>query len=288
MTSSSIPERGIRDFWRTSAPPLAMLLFFVFVSLGSSFIVFAKLFSLPNYFVALVPVAIMVSYAALALLIRSVRLRDDQTGDNLYYMGFIFTLTSLAVALYQFGDETGFDEIVRNFGVAISSTITGIGLRVMFNQMRQDPIEVEHAARQELAEAARLVRGQLNDTVLAFNHFRTRTLQSLEEIQDELRKRLKDNTEAAAVAAVAPVEDAAAKIARSVNTLDGALTSFASRLCTMETPDRLIEIRLEPVINELTSAIAALARQVDTSERSRMPKKRSRWLFWRRNNLQTR
>ena len=165
--------RYVRDFWQSAASSASLVAFLVFVTIGVVFIVFAKLSFVPNRYLTLVPVVIMVAYAEVALGVRSIRLRDDQTGDNLYYMGFIFTLTSLAVALYQFAPEIGFEEIVRNFGVAISSTITGIALRVLFNQMRRDPIEVEHAARQELAEAARQVRQQLDDTVIAFNHFRT-------------------------------------------------------------------------------------------------------------------
>jgi len=72
---------------------------------------------------------------------RNLRLRDDQSGDNLYYMGFLFTLTSLGVSLYQFSVERAAEEIVQNFGIAIASTITGIALRVVFNQMRRDPVE---------------------------------------------------------------------------------------------------------------------------------------------------
>jgi hypothetical protein len=322
MSSPPLRARGIREFWRSSAPPAAIVLFFAFVTAGAAFIVFAKLSLLSNFFVALVPVLIMVAYAASALFDRAVRLRDDQTGDNLYYMGFLFTLTSLAVALYQFGDETGFDEIVRNFGVAISSTITGIALRVMFNQMRQDPIEVEHAARQELAEAARQVRTQLNETVLAFNHFRTQTIQSLQEVQEEMRKRLAAEGEEAAARAAKPLEQAAArtgavlekfatamsekldksasqlgdetaKIAKSIADIEGALVSFHDRLASMQTPDRLIEIKLEPVIGALTAAVAEVGRQSEIHAtalkdaagalaRKRAPRTRSRWLFWRR------
>jgi hypothetical protein len=39
------------------------------------------------------------------------------------------------------------EEIVRNFGIAITSTVVGIALRVLFNQMRRDPLEVERTAR---------------------------------------------------------------------------------------------------------------------------------------------
>ena len=89
----------------------------------------------------------MLGYAFLIVTARGLRLRDDQSGDNLYYMGFLFTLTSLGVSLYQFSASRASEEIVQNFGIAIASTITGIGLRVMFNQMRRDPVEIERAMR---------------------------------------------------------------------------------------------------------------------------------------------
>jgi hypothetical protein len=64
---------------------------------------------------------------------------------NLYYIGFLYTLTSLGVSLWQFSSTEGAETIVTNFGVAIASTIFGVALRVLFNQMRQDPVEVERA-----------------------------------------------------------------------------------------------------------------------------------------------
>ncbi|MGO9060183.1 MAG: hypothetical protein ACLQU2_22810, partial [Candidatus Binataceae bacterium] len=308
------------EYWRSTAPPAAMILFLAFLAAGSGFIILAKLTLPPGYklVVVMVPVLIMVTYALMALLVRSIRLRDDQTGDNLYYMGFIFTLTSLAVALAQFEQGTGFDEIVRDFGVAISSTITGIALRVIFNQMRQDPIEVEHAARQELAEASRRVRHQLDETVLAFNHFRTQTVQSLEEAQEELRKRLLSQDADIAARAGRPIEEGAAKIgaalqafaaaidstssqlgtetskiAKSVGDIDSAMATLNARLAAMQTPDRVIEVKLEPVVQTLADAVAeysrhsqahsqALTRAVDALARGKAGKPRSRWRFWRR------
>ena len=115
----------------------------------------------------------MIGYALLISAWRaSLRLRDDQSGDNLYYMGFLFTLTSLGVSLYQFTATRAAEEIVQNFGIAIGSTITGIGLRVIFNQMRRDPVEVERTMRLELAEAARRVRRELDSSVVEFGYFR--------------------------------------------------------------------------------------------------------------------
>ena len=130
------------------APPglLSGLLFFAVVMLGAGYIVFSKLHEFSALQVTLVPVLIMIAYASALGLARLFRLRDDQSGDNLYYMGFLFTLTSLAVSLYQFSSAGSAEQIVQNFGIAIGSTIAGITLRIFFNQMRRDPVEVEHAA----------------------------------------------------------------------------------------------------------------------------------------------
>src|SRR6202161_4707634 len=137
------------------------LVFFGVVIFGSGYIIFSKLHDFGALAATAVPVLVMIGYAVL-LGARLFRLRDDQSGDNLYYMGFLFTLTSLGVSLYQFSASNAAEEIVQNFGIAIGSTIAGVGLRVIFNQMRRDPVEVERTMRLELAEATRRVRRELD------------------------------------------------------------------------------------------------------------------------------
>src|ERR1700675_3589155 len=133
----------------------------LFVVGGWAYVVAAKLAGIGQFFVTFLPVAIMLGYALLIGLATSLRLRDDQSGDNLYYMWFLFTLTSLGVSLYQFTATRAAEEIVQNFGIAIGSTIAGIGLRVIFNQMRRDPVEVEQRTRLEVAGAGAPRRGRV-------------------------------------------------------------------------------------------------------------------------------
>jgi hypothetical protein len=166
-------------FWELLRSTVGGVLFFFFAVIGILFIIVSKLFGFPTLYVTFVPVVILITYALVLLLTRLFRLRDDQAGDNIYYLGFLHTLTSLAVALYRFSDTGSADVIVQNFGVAISSTIAGIALRVMFNQMRRDPIETEQVARLELADAARKVKRELESTVLEFSFFRRAMQQSL-------------------------------------------------------------------------------------------------------------
>src|SRR5436190_122066 len=137
---------------------------------GMAFIVFAKLSALGQVEVTAIPIGILLAYAYVVFRWRQLMLRDDQSGDNLYYLGFLYTLTSIAVSLYQFSlAESAQEQIITNFGIAIATTIVGLALRVMFNQMRQDPPEVERVSRLELADASRRLRRELDAVVLEPN-----------------------------------------------------------------------------------------------------------------------
>ena len=71
-------------------PPglISGLLFFGVVIIGSSYIIVSKLNGFGAFAVTSVPVLIMIGYALL-LGARVFRLRDDQSGDNLYYLSLI-------------------------------------------------------------------------------------------------------------------------------------------------------------------------------------------------------
>ena len=290
----SDPNRG--------PPPglLNGLLFFAVVLVGSGYIVFSKLHQFGAFFVTAVPVLIMIGYALTLGLARLFRLRDDQSGDNLYYMGFLFTLTSLAVSLYQFSAAGSAEQIVQNFGIAIASTIAGITLRILFNQMRRDPVEVEATARLELAEASRRVKRELDNTVIEFAYFRRTTQQSLGDALDEIKEtlgntRLQLASEIKELAATAgkPLEDASRKsgesldslnerivetlqtvserlvregdaLSRSTATIVLAIDDVAKRLTALRTPDQIIEIKLGSMIQDLTSVIDSFNKSAAT------------------------
>lgn len=273
----------ITESSKAAMPPglLSGIVFFMVVLAGAAYIIVSKLNSLPAVFVTLVPVIIMIAYAVLLGFARLFRLRDDQSGDNLYYMGFLFTLTSLAVSLYQFRvDEGAADQIVQNFGIAIASTIAGIALRIFFNQMRRDPIEVEHTARLELADAARKVKRELESTVLEFSYFRRATQQSLAEAVEEINTQLKDAKGSIldqlrdfATTSSKPLEEASKKsgetldtavkhisdeigqLSRMTDQLIKTFESVVTKLGALQTPDHIIEIKLNPMIQGLSRAV---------------------------------
>lgn len=278
-------EERAGDAWYTAG------IFSLFVLVGCGFIIAAKLDRYSALVVTATPVVVMLVYAVVVKAIRFLRIRDDQAGDNLYYMGFLFTLTSLGVSLYQFSADGAAEEIVRNFGVAIGSTIAGVALRVIFNQMRRDPVEVEHAARLELSEAARKVRRELDKTVVELSHFRRsshqaisegfeevrrgmqevsgRILGNFEDMTSQARKPFEAASESSSIALTSlaqtiteSLETAANHLADENKKLASAATRIISqfeattdKLAAMQTPDNIIEIKIEPLVSSLSKAV---------------------------------
>src|SRR5215470_6757356 len=277
-------SRGVRKMLDVSySPGISAVVFTLFVIVGCVYIVLAKLAGVGQFYVTFVPVIVMLAYALLICLARPLRLRDDQSGDNLYYMGFLLTLTSLGVSLYQFTATRAAEEIVQNFGIAIGSTITGIGLRVIFNQMRRDPVEVERIMRLELAEAARRVRRELDSTVVEFGYYRrsaqqaatdsfnhvtekfdemvAKFLGSLEDITAKLAEPLEAASRRSGDAITEATKTIGATLGASAQQLEAetdklsirtgaiaiTLEQVVAKLRGMQTPDRVIEVRLEPL-----------------------------------------
>jgi hypothetical protein len=274
------------------------LLFFGVVAVGVGYIVISKLNDFSAVAVTAVPVLVMIGYAVL-LAARPFRLRDDQSGDNLYYMGFLFTLTSLAVSLYQFSAAGSAEQIVQNFGIAIASTIAGITMRIFFNQMRRDPIEVEASARLELAEASRRVKRELESTILEFGYFRRMTQQSASDAVDEVREsigrareKLAGEIEKFVLTQGQPFEDASKRssetldsmnertvqilevsrqlvqegeqLAKSTASVVKAIDSLLAELGSLRTPGTAAEDKLAPLIESLTQVVDKLNKSAET------------------------
>ena len=292
--SSPWTRQAAEGAYATSA---SAVVFLVFVAAGCAYIVLAKLAGIGPFYVTFVPVGTMLAYALLIYSARGLRLRDDQSGDNLYYMGFLFTLTSLGVSLYQFTAARAAEEIVQNFGIAIGSTIAGIGLRVIFNHMRRDPVEVERMMRLELAEAARRVRRELDSTVVEFGHYRrsaqqaatdsfnhvtekfdemvAKFLGSLEDITAKLAEPLEAASRRSGDAITEATKTVGETLGASARQLEGeadklsvragaiaiTLEQVVAKLRAMQTPDRVIEVRLEPITDSLTQSVDRFAAQ---------------------------
>lgn len=190
MSEKSIPfidrlqERGLVDRWG----------FLAFAGLGSAAILAAKYSNAPSWTVAVGAVGLILFYAIIINIRGTGKLRADQAGDNCYYLGLIYTLTSLSYAIFTFDPNKTATTIVQGFGIALASTIAGLILRVFFNQSRVDLFEVEDTARLELADAAAKLKGELSMVSLSFKEFSVGLQQSVAEVRDATNESIRETS----------------------------------------------------------------------------------------------
>jgi methyl-accepting chemotaxis protein len=245
-------------------------------------------------FVTLAILLVMAAYAVLAAKASRFRLRLDQAGDNAYYLGLLFTLTSMAFALYEFGlatelEGSGVEQIISNFGIALASTVAGIFLRVFLHQMRVDPADVENMTRIELSDASKRVRASLDTVYLDFGRFHSEVRQRTEDIvgklltdtatnQQEMLRRTAEMAElltsgaAAAKAAIEKLNDVAPPPAalslqlRELSTAVGKLTqdldAVARSVRTTTEEAVLAQSAANEVLSRLTQMTRALTETV--------------------------
>lgn len=137
---------------------------------------------------------VLCAYAALTYFTTNLRLEPESIGDNCYYLGFLFTLTSLAVTLY-FVVESGAEdraqlipEVISGFGVALSSTIVGVFLRVLMMQFRVDLVAREHETRLELDMVSRDLREEMARSIRQIKSFTVEALQHASEREEAMRR----------------------------------------------------------------------------------------------------
>jgi hypothetical protein len=148
-----------------------------------------KLYGYNPDLIAVLSVGIMITYGVVAFYMPRVQMRLDRLGDNFYYLGFIYTLASLSVALLQLrGAGAQIEQLLGSFGIALATTIVGIAGRVLFVQLRSEIDEVEERTRRDLAAASADLREQVASSVREFETLRTAFIQTLSETTNECLK----------------------------------------------------------------------------------------------------
>jgi hypothetical protein len=262
----SFEERTRREksrfVWLSRAP------FLIAAVCGGGSLIAMKWLGLDQVFITGTACAIIVAYWAIVASVPVLRIREDQLGDNCYYLGFLFTLASLAYALYQFGSSGDVDQIVANFGLALGSTITGILLRVLINQARRDVLETEQDARMALAEAVVRLRTNIDDAVLALGSF----CRSVQQVTAEQIGVAAKETTTVLEQSVARVGDTSQAAMQQIDQAFAEFHAHASRINATTAQTAVAMGHMLAAIESATSAI----RQLDeglrgTIERDRGP-----------------
>jgi len=261
---------------------LARIPFLIFALGGMLGILALKWYEFDQVLISGVAVALIIVYAIIVAWTPQLRIREDQLGDNCYYLGFLYTLISLSWALWKFAQFQMIEEIIANFGLALASTIVGILLRVVINQARKDVLETEQDARMMLTESMVTMRVQLNDAAIAMRAFCNQTQQITGDA-------IRDNAERANTAleqsvskigdtsniVLTRIEQAFDEFNENTKKLNQvaagtvkALETLIGRLESMEPPSDLISKRIEGVMASAEKAGNLLRDRLEKDEQA--------------------
>ena len=162
--------------------------FFSAFLVGVALITISKSWQWPVWIVVLVPIIVITGYGVASYFLPRLAIREDQLGDNIYYLGFLLTLWSLTITLIQYRSDSDNDYIISNFGVALAATIWGILCRSILAQMRKDVVGIERELQKSLSEASFKLRGQIGAVSEDFASLTRQITQVTEDYSRDLVK----------------------------------------------------------------------------------------------------
>ena len=261
------------------------------LKVGSSFL--GWMFHDPWILGFTMPLLIMSAYIILGYFRRDSEVTDEKFADTCYYLGFIFTITSIIFSLFDLPHiGTRIQDIAVRFGAAMVSTVLGLAVRVYLVSFKKDVADATKDAEDAVLDATRKFTEQL---ILAFERLRdfeaqvdTAAKSSVERVNlqvenlsknhaDKLNSFFEDltsKTQEVFTSALADIKSASQKLAESVDGYSlgmranissieakvGAFTeAVTERLKTTKFPDDYFAEHLSSPLLQLKESSAALA-----------------------------
>ena len=112
--------------------------------IGAGIVAIAAGTYLNNLYINLaIPVVIMIYYTYTVYYEDEGALSIEQKADSVYYMGFIYTLVAMTASLVALAnnDQLDFNSVVINFGLALTTTIIGLVVRIMWLQLDSQSLD---------------------------------------------------------------------------------------------------------------------------------------------------
>ena len=126
-------------------------------------------------------------------------LSDEKFADSCYYLGFIFTISSIIVSLFDLpGLQSGgkLEDIAVRFGAAMVSTVFGLIVRVYLVSFRKDINDITRAIEDDLIEAEVAFRTHLGAAVDKLRDFNVLVDDSARDVVTRLETSIAETAKA--------------------------------------------------------------------------------------------
>lgn len=246
------------------------------------------------------PLVFMSAYIVLGYYRRDNDVTDEKFADSCYYLGFIFTITSIIFSLFDLPNiGTRIQDIAVRFGAAMVSTVLGLGVRVYLVSFKKDVADAINDAEEAVLCATRKFTEQLVIAVERLRDFEsqvdTAAKESVERVNMQVENLAKNHADKltdffadltiknqeAFTSAIAEVRSASERLAEAVGAyslgMRANLTSIESRvgvfadavtdrLKTTVFPDEYFAEHLKGPLAQLKESATAIASGIKASQ----------------------
>lgn len=227
-------------FAQLSVKNLFVLIFLV----GALSIFLGIWFSSRLLLTVIAPVSLVLLYFFSTLKVKNTDLSKSKIGDSCYFLGFSFTLVSLAAALLHLGSQeseiVNTSAIVGSFGAALSTTLTGLLCRLYLTTLSSSFQSSKEKLEEEIESAMSEFSLQLQILVDEVNTGITAIGRQIGDTNLELNKSYKG------------------QMADNIKSISGAIANFSQRLDEVEISKDMV---VKPINTAMSSLIENLNNQ---------------------------
>ena len=224
-------------------------------------IVLRLLFASPVLLTVLVLCLLIAAYAVTAWHYR--HFYEEGAADNLYYIGFIFTVCTLGVSLYRFStQENELASIVGDLGTGLITTVLGLILRVFFLASGSSKSEQEERVRVELVEVAedtirriRMVADIVEEGQIAMRHAIEEMNSSIKAASTTLAASTNQLEERISTVTNIPPDLLSSQLSPALASAFQSIISFADQVYEIDIPDDLVISRINQLFARVTETI---------------------------------
>lgn len=260
------------------------ILFFLTYILGLSFLVIGRITfdSLSAFALSFILIILMSGYAFLVGGTRRFRITAESAADNAYFLGFMFTITSLAVSLYRYSESSTPETniVIADLSVGLATTLWGLLLRIWFSQSGWNPDGVQEKIRMDLLAAAEKSRTDIQATSDLISQSRVLIQQTVDEARETVKNSgsaLARNVQSltAKVERVEVPEDlVTGKLTPALELMSESVNEFSLKIESVDLPKELISERVDDFFNSLNrsaeNGVDLLANQISAHARLKL------------------
>lgn len=142
-------------------------------------------------FAIIIPIALIALYVHVGVNRTDRTLTDEKFADTCYYLGFIFTITSIVISLFGLEEiESNFSQIAFRFGAAMVSTLIGLIARVYLVSFKVDSNSAFDSAEDALIRGSQAFVAKLGAASDQYAQFESRVTASTNLVEEHVRARI--------------------------------------------------------------------------------------------------